>query len=112
MQPTKGAIFTTVDYNPPYYNKLISVDDTKPWFPDAMIAEQTFLNVMKERNEPVVKDYKELILEPIPLPYHEAFTVNENRPLQPFTDKPESYSYLFKFMVLFIILFIIYKLMR
>lgn len=107
-----GAKFSTVDYELPYYNTLITVDDTKPWMPDAMEAEKTFLNVMKAQNEPVVKDYKELKLEPIDYPYHEAFTVEDNRPLQPFTSKPDSYSYLFKFMVLFIILFVVYKLMR
>lgn len=112
MQPIEGAKFSTVDYNPPYYNRLISVDDVKPWLPDAMQAEKTFLNVMKEQNEPVVKDYKELILEPIDYPYHEAFTSDYNRPLQPFTSKPESYSYLFKIMILFVVLFIIYKLMK
>lgn len=108
----EGSSFKTVDYELPYYNKLISVDDTKPWLPDAMEAEKTFLNVMKEQNEPVVKDYKELLLGPIPLAYHEAFTTNDNRPLQPFTSKSETYSYPFKFMILFVLLFVIYLLIK
>lgn len=112
MEKIEGAAFKSVDYTPPYYNTIITVDDIKPWLPEAQIQEKTFLNQMKADNEPPVKDYKELVLGPIPLPYHEAFSATENRPVKPFNSKPEGYSYMTVFLVLFVILFLIYKFMK
>jgi hypothetical protein len=59
-----GAQFKSVNYKTPYYQLFVHERVKVPWL--AAKCESTFMNRIKEKNEPPVKSYKDLLLSPLP----------------------------------------------
>ena len=59
-----GAQFKTIHKPTPYYDRNIPVTIVAPWL--AQKQEATFMNRIKEKQEPPVKTYKDLKLSSIP----------------------------------------------
>lgn len=58
----QGAHFKPVHYKTPYYERMVVERVEAPWPKAAQFHERTFMNRIKEMNEPPVKDYKDLKL--------------------------------------------------
>lgn len=67
---TYGSEFAEVEYNPPYYERMIKGVFIRPWLGQNM--ERTFMNRTKVLNEPPVKTYRELLFAPIPQEKYET----------------------------------------
>lgn len=71
-----GAEFKEIQDMTPYYERVISTIDQKPWL--AMDWEKDYLNNFKRYNEPPVRSYRELLMSPIDQNIHELIEGFEN----------------------------------
>lgn len=64
-----GAEFMPVDMHTPYYERMLTTTVQVPWLAES--EEGTYMNRLKELNEPPVQTYKDLKLTPVSQNTHE-----------------------------------------
>ena len=102
-----GAEFMPVDMHTPYYEKMLTATVDVPW--TAQPEEVTYMNRLKEMNEPPVLSYQDLKLSSI--------NQNTNEKFEGFGESIEgfgegSYDLVFKALLILFLLFFIYYLMK
>jgi hypothetical protein len=95
-----GAEFMPAIMHTPYYDRMTTETVSVPWLAES--NEQTFMNRTKELNEPIVKDYRELVTRSIP---QEQYASVEDFS----TDTP---NYYFKVLCIVFLVFIIYLIIK
>lgn len=110
-----GAEFMPVDMHTPYYEKMLTTTVAVPWL--AQNEEATYMNRLKELNEPPVQTYRDLKLSSIPQEIH-AGLEGFNDGLEGFDTSIEgfnagqNYDLFFKALMILFLLFFIYYLMK
>lgn len=66
-----GAEFKNVEYKTPYYEYTITERIVPPWL--GLEQEKTFMNYIKDKNEPEVKTYKNIKLNPVSTRKYESY---------------------------------------
>lgn len=102
-----GAEFKTVHSKPAYYEYLTSELVEAPWL--GQPVETTFMNQLKVLNEEPVQTYKDLQLSSIPQDRNEVY-----KPiiyLEGF-GKNDTQNYFFKLLMVFVVILIIFLLLR
>lgn len=98
-----GAEFMPVDMHTPYYERMIHTTVDVPW--TAQPEEVTYMNKLKEMNEPPVLTYQDLKLSSIPQNTYEKYEGIEG-----FGEG--TYDFVFKGLLILFLVFFIYYLMK
>jgi hypothetical protein len=95
-----GAEFMPVEMHTPYYEKMLTTTVEVPWLAEP--EEESYMNRLKEMNEPHVQTYRELKLSPV------SDNVHQTVEGFGYTD----YVLFFKVLLIVFLMVFIYRLMK
>ena len=97
-----GAEFMPVEMHTPYYDRMLTATVEVPWLAEP--EEGSYLNRLKEMNEPPVQTYKELELKPV--------NQNINETVEGFNNLKMNYVVFLKVILIVVLIAWIYKLSK